>query len=63
MREQLLNLLEKAIENNQFAICKLLLDSLLELEICERTVYYPEFTDIQASDKTYDAYEFIIYNN
>lgn len=62
MKDHLLKLLEKAIEDEKYAICKLLIDALVEIEKeSQPIIYYPDiYYNYESSDE--DVYEYI-YNS
>lgn len=62
MKDKLLSLLEKAIDDDKYAICKLLIDAIVELEReSQPAVYFPDvYYQYDMQDE--DVYEYI-YNN
>lgn len=62
MKDKLLSLLEKAIDDEKYAICKLLIDAIVELEReSQPIVYFPDvYYQYDVQDE--DVYEYI-YNN
>ena len=52
-KTQLLNLLQKAIKNNQLFMAKILLDAIVRIDVYEKTAYYYEFSDVATSDNRY----------
>ena len=62
MKDRLLNLLEKAINDEKYAICKLLIDAIVEIEKeSHQIVYFPDvYYQYDAPDE--DVYEYIYSN-
>jgi len=63
MREKLLKLLEKALNNNNLDIAQMLLDAIVALENGKQIIcYVSDFTEPIATDDIYDTYEYMYKN-